>query len=118
MVAADTNELYAGVGWKWLSAKLYYSLGDTFGFDTPAGSTYLDVGAAIPLTDTGLTAALHWGKQRFRGDARVFGYNDWRLALSYDLGRLGESWKGTTVGVQYTGTDADRACGPTATAWT
>ncbi len=109
VVAADTNEIYAGGGWGWLTATLYYSLGDTFGFATPAGSTYFDISASIPLADTGLSAALHWGRQRFRGDARAFGYEDWKLALSYDLGRSGALWKGMSVGVQYTRTNADHA---------
>ena len=109
VVAADTDEVYAGVSWKWLSAKLNYSLGETFGFATPAGSTYLDLGVAVPLVDSGVTMSLHWGKQRLRGNASGNGYEDWKLALSYDLGRLGSGWHNTTIGLHYTATDANRA---------
>src|SRR5688572_13614721 len=39
-VKPNTNEIYGGLSWKWLSAKLSYSLGDTFGFDDAKGSYY------------------------------------------------------------------------------
>lgn len=109
ITAADTNEVYAGVNWKWVSAKLNYSLGDTFGFATPAGSTYFDLGVAAPMAESGLTVGVHWGSQRLRGAASIYGYEDWKLALSYDLGKFASNWRNTTIGLQYTGTNADRA---------
>lgn len=109
VVASDTTELYAGATWRWLSAKLFYSTGRTFGFDTPSGSTYLDLGANLPIGDSPLKLVLHAGQQRLRGDARPHSYDDWRLALSYDASTHGAGWKATSVTVQVTGTDADRS---------
>jgi len=113
IVNANTTEVYGALGWKWLSAKVFYSLDDTFGFSTGSGSTYLDLSANIPLGETGLTAGLHWGRQDFEGAANDnFDYEDWKLALSYDLGKVSNVMTGTTVGVMYTDTHSKRA------AWT
>lgn len=110
VVNANTNEVYGALGWKWLSAKLSYSLGDTFGFNTDSGSTYLDLAANVPLGETGLTAGVHWGSQDFKGSANDnFDYDDWKLALSYDLGTVSKLMSGTTVGVMYTDTNGKRA---------
>lgn len=104
---ANTWEVYAAPSWKWLSAKLSYSVkDDTFGVARSDGTTYLDISANIPLGDfskelAGLTLNAHWGYQKYRGtDPRnagfavggrtpsndtLFSYKDWKLGLTYAL---------------------------------
>jgi uncharacterized protein (TIGR02001 family) len=117
---ADTLEVYAGLGWKWLSAKLWYSvLDDTFGFPDADGTYYLDLTAAIPIAETGLTLGLHYGRQEYDGDVPGTGisyddflsYSDYRVSLAYDLGKVAQLFKATEVGAMYTDTSGDDVCG-------
>jgi uncharacterized protein (TIGR02001 family) len=112
---ADTTELYAAVGWKWLTAKYYYAISEeVFGFGPPArgdadGSSYLDISASVPIGETGLTVGAHWGTFSFEGAGNgVQDYDDWKISLAYDMGKLSSVTSGVTVGVAYTDTDADR----------
>ncbi len=106
---ANTWEAYIGGSWKWLSAKLSYSLKDeTFGVRESDGTMYLDISANVPLGDfvkplTGVTLMAHWGYQKYRGtDPRnvafagafggatpgndeLFSYKDIKLGLFYAL---------------------------------
>lgn len=95
-IKADTFEVYGKLGWKFVSAKWSYSLmSETFGVRDSRGTWYLDVGADIPLGESGLTANLHWGYQKFTGtDVRnvagldnnaQYSYKDVKLGLSYAL---------------------------------
>ncbi len=117
---ANTWEAYLGGSWKWLSAKLSYSLMDeTFGVRESDGTWYLDVSANVPLGDfakelTGITFMAHWGYQKYRGtDPRnvafagafggatpgndaLFSYKDIKVGLSYALP------KDFTIGAFYT----------------
>lgn len=105
---ADTLELYGALSWKWLSAKYSYSLDNkTFGVRDSRGTWYLDLTANVPVTDK-LSAVLHYGKQKFEGDAApgisndsVASYDDWKVGLSYSLP------KDFTIGAYYTDTDMD-----------
>lgn len=111
---ANTTELYAALGWKWFSAKYSHSISDeTFGFANSRGSSYIDLSVSVPIADTGLTAGAHYGNQNFDGAANdVFDYEDWKISLAYDLGKLSSVAKGMTVGIAYTDTDAQK------TVWT
>ena len=107
---ADTWEVYSGVSWKWLTAKLSVSIMDkTFGVRDTRGTAYLDLSANVPLGDfykplTGLTLNAHWGWQKYRGtDPRnnayyaaafggrtpdnddIFSYKDVKLGVTYAL---------------------------------
>lgn len=117
---ADTWEIYAGAGWKWLTGKFSYSVMDkTFGVLDSRGTWYLDLSANVPLGDfskplTGITLIAHWGWQRYRGtDPRNVGfapayggvtpnnntissYKDVKVGASYALP------KDFTVGAYYT----------------
>jgi uncharacterized protein (TIGR02001 family) len=108
-VDADTTEVYAALGWKWFTAKYYYSISDeTFGFANSDGSDYLDISASLPLGETGLTLGAHWGTFSFENnDAQD--YDDWKVSLAYDMGKLSGVMSGVTLGVMYTDTDADEA---------
>ena len=108
-VDADTTELYAALGWKWVSLKYSYAISDeVFGFADADGSNYLDVSVNVPLGETGLTAGAHWGTFNFENNGAQ-DYDDWKVSLAYDMGRLGDVASGVTVGVMYTDTDADSA---------
>lgn len=105
-VRADTLEAYGALGWKWFTVKYSHSLNNkTFGVRDSSGTYYLDITAAIPIGDTGLTAIAHWGKQKFKGDAApgvsndsLASYTDWKLGVSYALP------KDFTIGAYYTDT--------------
>ena len=109
---ADTWELYAGVGWKWASAKFSYSLKDYFGAQPTGqdtdGSWYLDLSAAYPLGDTGVTLIAHFGILDVRKDGSgpfEASYNDWKLGAAWTVpdGLL----KGLEIGAYYSDTNSD-----------
>lgn len=113
---ADTWEIYAGLSWKWLSAKYSHSLDNkTFGVLDSRGTYYFDVTAAYPVPDTKLTLIAHYGIQKFDGqDPRLIGvgsndtiysYDDWKVGLTYALP------KDFTIGVFYTDTSGADARG-------
>lgn len=109
VTAADTTEVYGALGWKWFTLKYSYYISEgVFGFGNADGSDYVDVSASLPLGDTGLTLGAHWGTFSFENNSGA-DYDDWKLSVTYDLGKLSSKTSGMTVGVGYTDTDA----GPT-----
>lgn len=110
-IRANTLEAYGALSWKWITAKYSYSLDNkTFGVADSRGTWYLDLTANVPLGDSGFTAVLHWGKQKFEGSAvpgvsndSVASYEDWKVGLSYALP------KDFTIGVFYTDTSMSAA---------
>jgi uncharacterized protein (TIGR02001 family) len=112
---ANTTELYGSLGWKWFALKYSQSVGaETFGFANSRNTNYLDLSAALPVGDTGLTLGAHYGKQKYKGDVSgvsndQFSYDDWKVSATYDLGKLSAVTANTTVGIAYTDTNADRA---------
>ena len=108
-VNADTREIYAALGWKWFTVKYSYYISDgVFGFGNADGSDYIDVAASLPIGETGLTAGAHWGTFSFDNNGAQ-DYDDWKVSLAYDMGKLGGKLSGVTLGVMYTDTNADRA---------
>lgn len=125
-VKADTTEIYGAVGWKWFTVK-YSSVvsNKAFGVKDADGTGYWDFSVAYPLADTGLTFGAHYGIQEYRGrDNRswttaggrpasndsLFSYDDWRLSVAYDLGKLGGKMAGSEVGLMYTDTNSAHTC--------
>lgn len=114
VINADTFELYGALGWKWLSAKVSYSLKDYFGArptgEKTDGTWYVDLSAAYPIGETGVTLIGHYGildvSKDGSGDAKV-GYDDWKLGASYTVPE--GSFKGLEVGAYYTGSTAKKA---------
>jgi uncharacterized protein (TIGR02001 family) len=104
---ADTHEIYAALGYKWLAVKYSYSLGDTFGIASARGSNYRDIGINYPVADTGLTLGAHYGKQNYKGaianSLSLAGqdpsYADYKLSVS-------ERYKGYVFGLAYSKTNA------------
>jgi uncharacterized protein (TIGR02001 family) len=68
VTSANTNEVYGALTYSIVTAKLSYCLGDLFGISKAKGSTYLDLSAAYPIADTGVTLGAHYGKQTYKGE--------------------------------------------------
>lgn len=107
-VDADTTEVYAGLGWQWLSAKYSHTVSKhIFGWfgdngEKTRGSGYLELNATFDLGDGwGLTG--HAGRQRIKhfSDAS---YTDWKIGVTKDVG-VG------TIGLAYVDTNADGGAG-------
>ena len=109
----NTEEVNAGVSWKWVSLKLSSTTGDYFGANTKtgytsgsSGSTYLDLTANIPLSND-FTLLLHYGDQDVKtklATANAAGatdpsYTDYKIGIS-------KAFKdGWTVGLAYSKAD-------------
>ena len=116
---ADTLEVYGALSWKFLSAKLSYSLQDeTFGVPDSRGTTYLDFTANYPIPNTKFSVVAHYGIQTFEGQTpgltvdndTLYSYKDWKLGVNYSLP------KDFTVGVFYTDTSGVNNAGYGSTA--
>lgn len=92
-VKADTDELYAAVGYKWVSAKYSYGLSKFLTVPGAAGTSYIEVNANVPLGNSGFTFGAHAGKQTYKGaatDTLVLAgfnptYSDYKLSVSKDF---------------------------------
>lgn len=106
--SADTLELYAGLTFAAsdkvsLGAKYSYATTDLFGYADSDGSGYLDLSASFAVA-YGWTIAAHAGKQWIEGSGNgAFEYSDWKLGVTKAFDN------GFSVGMAYTGTDADDA---------
>jgi uncharacterized protein (TIGR02001 family) len=104
--SADTLEVYAGItvaASEKLSLGAKYSLAvtDLFGYVDSDGSGYLDLTANYAVAD-GWTIGAHAGRQWIEGND-AFEYTDWKLGVTKAFDN------GFSVGLAYTGTDADDA---------
>jgi len=117
VVNANSWELYAGLGWKFLSLKYSYALKDYFGArpnanaDKTDGTWYLDFGVDYPVGNSGFSLLAHYGKLKVKNDgtqaaATEASYNDWKLGAKYVVpsGML----KDLELGAYYTDTDAKK----------
>ena len=101
---ADTDEVYGAIGYKWVTAKYSYGLGQFLTVPGASGTNYLELNASVPVADTGITFGAHVGKQTYRGTAAAAfantpNYTDYKLSVSRDFG-------GYVVGLAYTDTNA------------
>ena len=109
---ADTDEIYGLIGYKWLTGKYSYSLGDTFGMPNARGTNYLDLSASYTVPDTSITLGAHIGRQTYKGaraDALAAAgatatYTDYKLSVSRDF-------SGYVLGLAYSGTNAKTGTG-------
>lgn len=104
--SADTLEVYAGITVAAsekvsLGAKYSVSATDLFGYADSDGSGYLDLTANFAVAE-GWTINTHAGKQWIQGND-AFEYTDWKLGVTRAFAN------GFSVGLAYTGTDADDA---------
>lgn len=102
------KELYLGASWKFISAKVYYSVDDYFsmrGFDNTGtatskgtrGSMYGDLSANFDL-GSGWGINGHIGYMDVKNQANA-DYTDWKLGVTKDI-------NGWVIGAAYIGTDA------------
>ena len=101
---ADTDEVYMAAGYKWISAKFSYGLGQFLTVPGASGTHYLEANANVPLGDSGFTFGAHIGKQTYKGTAAAAfvnsaTYTDYKLSVSKDIG-------GYVIGLAYTDTNA------------
>ena len=104
--SADTLEVYAGITIAasekvTLGAKYSVAATDLFGYTDSSGSGYLDLSANVVVAE-GWTLGAHAGKQWIDGNG-AFEYADWKLGVTKAFSN------GFSVGLAYTGTDADTA---------
>ena len=104
---ANTDEIYGSIGYKWISLKYSYSLGNTFGVADARGTDYIDLSANYPIEDTGITLGAHYGRQDYKGQYAGSGptalsYDDYKLSVSKDF-------SGYVVGLAYSKTNATAA---------
>jgi uncharacterized protein (TIGR02001 family) len=112
VTSANTWEIAAGIGWKFLGAKYSYALTNYFGAkptgnDTD-GSWYLDLFANYPFGESGFAVFGHYGILKVRNDgnelaATKASYNDWKIGASYTVPSGMVS--GLEIGAYYTDTD-------------
>jgi len=110
---ADSTEVYAAVGWKFITLKYSYAVSSyLFGWTGSAGektrgSGYIDLSANYDLGN-GWGINGHVGHQDIKDNTNA-SYTDWKLGVTKDVG-FG------VVGLAYTGTDAE-GCGTTSNAY-
>ena len=100
-VSANTNELYGAVSFGPATLKYSHSISNLFGFADSKNSSYLDLSANF-IVGKGVTIGAHAGKQWIEGNS-AFEYTDWKLGVTKAFDN------GFSVGLAYTGTDADDA---------
>lgn len=112
----NTQELYASLGYKWLSAKYSYATSSHFigwyggsSYDQKTrGSDYLELNANYDMGN-GWTAIGHLGHQKVKGYVATPGvletanYTDWKIGVTKDVG-FG------VVGLAYSDTNAKGSC--------
>jgi len=91
----NTTELYGAMSWKFVTAKLSYTVSKRyFGFEEGQGTLYADLSANYEVVK-GVTLNGHLGGTRFSHDAHVaatasgtslVSYIDYKLGATYDLG--------------------------------
>lgn len=117
----DTQELYFGGSWRWLSLKYSLATSDYFGLGPSqvnggywsdrddgsllpdrggsAGTHYLDLAANVPVTEK-LTIGVHVGTLTVKNYGDL-DYSDWKLGVTYNL-------RGWLLGAAYVDTTASR----------
>lgn len=114
-VKANTTEAYLAGGWKWFTLKYSHAISKkVFGVRDARGTEYWDLSFVYPVGETGVTLGAHYGIQKYRGTDRAlpvgfsndkaYSYDDWRVSVAYDLGKVGPKLAGTEVGLIYTDT--------------
>lgn len=80
----DTNELYAGIGYKELvSVKYSHAISDYFGTANSKNSFYVQADAAIPVVGK-LVAVAHVGRTDVNNNSKL-NYTDYNVGVAYDL---------------------------------
>jgi uncharacterized protein (TIGR02001 family) len=107
-----TYEVYGGLGWKWITAKLWYTVSDSaFMVGDARGTYYANVAANVPIGETGFNLYGHVGMWNWNGNVGylkpygltndIYDLTDWKIGATKD-------WLGFTFGLFYTGSTADK----------
>ena len=96
----DNTELYAGVAWKWLSAKYFYAVSDFFGVPDTDGSSYIDLTANFSF-GAGWGLVGHIGQQKVKNISAA-DYTDYKIGITKDI-------RGWVFGAAFVDTDAEDA---------
>ncbi len=107
-VKAETTEVYGALSYKWLQAKMsYITSKNGFANADARGTYYAELNANIPLADSGITANLHAGRQKFDGQALddLYTYTDWKIGAAKAFSN------GVNVGAYYSDVDAKNNTG-------
>ena len=115
VINADTWELYAAIGWKWVSLKGSWTVSSNYFGIQPNGQKtngtgYYDLSATYPIGETGFSLLGHVGYLDVQHDGSgnfEASYTDWKAGVSYVVpdGVL----KGIEFGAYYTGNNATQA---------
>lgn len=106
-----TGEIYGALGWKWITAKVWYAVTDgVFMVGDARGTYYANLGANVPIGDTGFNLVAGVGTWKWNGEMQLYKNNgdknevfdlvDWKLGATKD-------WGGFTWGLFYTGSTAE-----------
>jgi uncharacterized protein (TIGR02001 family) len=94
---SDTNELYASVSYRWISAKYSTSTTDLFGISDSKGSVYMELNGSYDIEESGVSVGVHYGNQTVANNSTE-DYADYNLSVSKDF-------SGYSVGVMFSKTD-------------
>ncbi len=102
---ADTTEVSGALSYQWLQAKLsYVASKNGLGSPDARGTYYVELNANYPIGETGITANLHAGRQKYDGAAlSEASYTDWKIGATKAFSN------GVNVGGYYTDTNASDA---------
>lgn len=108
----DTAEVYAGLGWKWFTAKVWYAVSDgVFMVSNARGTTYANLQGTFPIGDSGFTLIGAAGTWMFKGEMenlKQYGLkNDILDLVDYKIGVTKDLF-GFTFGAFYWGSTADK----------
>ncbi|MEW6562248.1 MAG: TorF family putative porin [Pseudomonadota bacterium] len=104
---ADTQEIYGALGYKWITAKYSYGLGQFLTVPDARGTNYIELNANFPVADSGFTLIGHIGKQTYKGAPAAAlaaaglspTYSDYKVGVTKDI-------SGYVLGLAYTKTNA------------
>ncbi len=121
LAKADTDEIYGAIGYKWITAKYSYGLGQFLTLPGAQGTNYIDLTATYPIADSGFTVSAHVGKQTYKGTTAAAlaaagttpTYTDYKLGVTKDFGGyvFGLSYTSTNASSYYTNSNAGGAFG-------
>ena len=105
--SANTGEIYGALGWKWITAKIWYAVtDDVFLVPDASGTYYANLAANVPIGQTGFNAYAHVGTWKWAGGG-AYGFDnsnydavDWKIGATKDL--VGFTW-----GLFYSDTNGD-----------
>jgi uncharacterized protein (TIGR02001 family) len=100
---ASTTEVYGALSYKWLQGKFSYAVSkNVFGNADARGTYYAELNANVPLADSGITANLHVGRQKFDGQTLddLYTYTDWKIGATKAFSN------GVNVGAYYSDSNA------------